>query len=435
MTQQRLLSPFETGYFATDTRLGSVPIGGMPLFIGTTVRGAVDPAVLRRVLGELAAGHVLLRSRVVTVAGVSRFDVDEGYVPPLEVRDGEVDEYWALVNTRPDWSAGLFRAVLLRGPVDSRIVLVIHHGISDGRSAFALLDELWRRYSAHFAGTALPLEDSDRDLLDGVDRLLARVTTDAEVDGFLAQVMEMAATVGPEGAPRTLPHDGDGSGDPGGRLALRRIELSPRHTGELVEVARAQAISVNSLLAGAALAAVRAELAEDGPLPLMCGHAADLRPELSPRLPVSTMLNCASGAGTPALVDRDADPRALGAVVDATMRQMLDTRFPALFMRAAQRALAPEVAAMLSGAPAIALSNMGRLPAHPMPPGLEFVRDEVFAMAAGMPPKMTIFTVGDRLTIQVEYDTAEHSHRQMGRIAESMSDLLARVTWTAAARG
>ncbi|MFE3054550.1 hypothetical protein [Nocardia sp. NPDC059239] len=435
MTQQRLLSPFETSYFATDTRLGSVPIGGMPLFIGTTVRGAIDPAVLRRVLGELAAGHVLLRSRAVTVAGVSRFDVDEAYVPPLEVRDGEVDEYWELVNTRPDWSAGLFRAVLLRGPVDNHIVLVIHHGISDGRSAFALLDEMWRRYSAHFAGTVLPLEDSDRDLLDGVDRLLARVTTDAEVDGFLAQVREMAATVGPEGAPRTLPHDGDGSGDPGGRLALRRIELSPRHTGELMEVARGQGISVNSLLAGAALAAVRAELAEDGPLPLMCGHAADLRPELSPRLPVSTMLNCASGAGTPALVDRDADPRALGAVVDATMRQMLDTRFPALFMRASQRALTPEVAAILSGAPAIALSNMGRLPAHPMPAGLEFVRDEVFAMAAGMPPKMTIFTVGDRLTIQVEYDTAEHSHRQMGRIAESMSDLLARVTRTAAARG
>ncbi|MEV6096859.1 hypothetical protein [Nocardia sp. NPDC051981] len=435
MTQQRLLSPFETSYFATDTCLGSVPIGGMPLFIGTTVRGAVDPAVLRRVLGELAAGHVLLRSRTVTVAGVSRFDVDEGYAPPLEVRDGEVDEYWDLVNTRPDWSAGLFRAVLLRGPVDSRIVLVIHHGISDGRSAFALLDEMWQRYSAHVAGTALPPEETDRDLLDGVDRLLARVTTVAEVDGFLAQVMEMAATAGPEGAPRTLPHDGDGSGDPGGRLALRRIELSPRHTRELVEVARTQGISVNSLLAGAALAAVRAELAEDGPLPLMCGHAADLRPELSPRLPVSTMLNCASGAGTPALVDRDADPRALGAVVDATMRQMLDTRFPALFMRAAQRALAPEVAAMLSGAPAIALSNMGRLPAHPMPADLEFVRDEVFAMAAGMPPKMTIFTVGDRLTIQVEYDTAEHTHRQMGRIAESMSDLLARVTRTATARG
>ncbi|WP_157554687.1 hypothetical protein [Nocardia crassostreae] len=41
-------------------------------------------------------------------------------------------------------------------------------------------------------------------------------------------------------------------------------------------------------------------------------------------------------------------------------------------------------------------------------------------MAAGMPPKMTIFTVGGRLTIQVEYDTAAHSHAQMGRITEAM---------------
>ncbi|MGV9666512.1 phthiocerol/phthiodiolone dimycocerosyl transferase family protein [Nocardia niigatensis] len=435
MTQQRLLSPFETSYFATDTRLGSVPIGGMPLFIGSTVRGAVDTVVLRQVLRELAAGHVLLRSRVVTVDAVSRFQVDEGFTPPLEVRDGQVDDYWELVNTRPDWSAGLFRAVLLRGSVESRIVLVIHHGISDGRSAFALLDEMWRRYSAHVAGTALPLEESDRELHAGVDELLARVTIEAEVDGFLTQVGEMAADFGPETAPHTLPHDGDGTGDPGGRLALRRIELPPRQTAELVDVARGQGISVNSLLAGAALAAVRAQIAGDGPMPLMCGHAADLRPELSPRVPVSTMLNCASGAGTPAVVDRDSDPRALGAVVDAAMRQMLDIRFPALFMRASQRALAPEVAAMLSGAPAIALSNMGRLPAHPMPAGLTFVRDEVFAMAAGMPPKMTIFTVGDRLTIQVEYDTAEHSHSQMGRVAEGMSDQLTRVVRAAALRG
>ncbi|WP_433560534.1 phthiocerol/phthiodiolone dimycocerosyl transferase family protein [Nocardia sp. CA-151230] len=435
MTEQRLLSPFETSYFATDTRLGSVPIGGMPLFIGSTVRGEVDAAVLQRVLRELAAGHVLLRSRVVATDGVSRFQVDEGYAPPLQVSDGQVDDYWELVNTRPDWSAGLFRAVLLRGTVDSHIVLVIHHGICDGRSAFALLDEMWRRYSAHVAGTVLPLQDSDRELLAGVDELLAGVTTDAEVDGFLAQVLDMAASFGPEAVPRTLPHDGDGTGDRGGRLALRRIELSARQTAELVKVARGQAISVNSLLAGAALVAVRAELAEDGPLPLMCGHAADLRPELSPRLPVSTMLNCASGAGTPALVDRESDPRAPGAVVDATMRQMLDARFPALFMRASQRPMTPEVAAMLSGAPAIALSNMGRLPAHPVPESLAFVRDEVFAMAAGMPPKMTVFTVGDRLTIQVEYDTAEHSHTQMGRVAEAMSDQLARVTRAAALRG
>ncbi|MVU82454.1 hypothetical protein GPX89_35140 [Nocardia sp. ET3-3] len=434
MTAQRPLSPFESSYFATDTRLGSVPIGGMPLFIGSTVRGEVDAGILRQVLAELAAGHVLLRSRVVGGDEGSRFVADGAFVPRLEERVGETDEYWELVNHRPDWSDGLFGAVLLRGSAHTRIVLMIHHGISDGRSAFALLDEMWRRYNAHTAGATLPLEDSDRDLVGGVDELLTRVTSEAEVDGFLAQVLDMASQFGPDAAPHTLPRDGDGVGDPGGRLALRRIELSSRQTEEIVNAARAHGISVNSLLGGAALAAVRTLLPGSDPVPLMCGHAADLRPELSPRLPASTVLNCASGAGTPALVARDADPLALGVAVDAGMRQMLDARFPALFMRASQRALAPQVAAMLSAAPAIALSNMGRLTAHSIPGGLEFVRDEVFAMAPGMPPKMTIFTVADRLTIQVEYDTAEHSHTQMGGVAEAMSDQLARVMRTVTVR-
>ncbi|MFE3187825.1 hypothetical protein ACFXHA_02390 [Nocardia sp. NPDC059240] len=449
MTQQRLLSPFEIGYFTTDSHLGSVPIGGMPLFIGSVVRGELDAGVLRRVLGELAAGHVLLRSRVATVDGVARFVADETYVPPLEERDGETADYWTLVNTRPAFEDGLFHAVLLRGATQSRVVLVIHHGISDGRSAFALLDEMWQRYSAHASGTALPLLDSDRELVGGVDELLARVTSDAEVDGFLAQVEELAASfgaesaasgaesasLGAESASPMLPRDGDGVGDHSGRFALRRIELTASRTAEVVDTARAQGISVNSLLAGAALAAVRTEVPVTGPVPLMCGHAADLRPELSPRLPASTILNCASGAGTPAVVDRDADPLALGAIVDASMRELLDTRFPALFMRASHRPLDPSVAAMLSAPPAIALSNMGRMATHSLPRHLEFVRDEVFAMAAGMPPKMTIFTVGDRLTIQVEYDTAEHSHAQMGRVAEAMSDQLARVTRVSVVRG
>ncbi|MFE5286414.1 hypothetical protein ACFRAQ_15730 [Nocardia sp. NPDC056611] len=424
----RPLSPFESGYFAADARLGSVPVGGMPLFIGSAVRGEVDERILRRVLGELAAGHVLLRSRVVTVDGVARFVAGDPVMPTLTVREGGVDEYWELVNSPQDWGAGLFRAVLLRGVRESRIVLVIHHGISDGRSAFALLEEMWRRYAAHAAGLEPPLHDSDDALIGGVDELLAAVVGEAEVDGFLAHLGEEIAAAAPADAPRTMPHDGDGVGDAGGRLALRRIELSPGQTAELVDVARGRGISVNSVLAGAALAAVRGELAGDGPIPLMCGHAADLRPDLSPPVPVSTVLNCASGAGTPALFDRDADPLAVGAVVDAGMRALRESRFPALFLRAAQRPLAPHVAAMLSQPPAIALSNMGRLPAHPMPAGLEFVRDEVFAMAAGMPPKMTIFTVGGRLTVQVEYDTAEHSHTRMGRVAEAMSDRLARVT-------
>lgn len=426
MTRQRALSPFEISYFSTGTRLGSVPIGGMPLFIGSLVRGRIDTGVLARVLAELAGEHVLLRSRVVAGRGGGQhFEVVDGYRPAVREYAGEIEQrYRQLVNTRPQWRDGLFEAVVLRGAEATRIVLIVHHGISDGRSAFALLDEMWRRYTALTSGSVLPHTDSDVALIPGVDEQLAAVVDEAAVDALLAQFR----TAGSGAAPRALPVDGDGIGDPAGRFAVRRVELDERATGALVEVARGRGISVNSLLGGAALVAVRAQFdPAAGAMALLCGHAVDLRPVLPHPVAASTMLNCAAGAGTPVLVDADADPVAVGVEVHARMAEAQAMGFPALFMRAAQRELDAVTAAAFAAQPSIALSNMGALPTHSMPAGVEFVRDEISAMAGGMPPKMTIFTVGGRLHIQVEYDTAEHSHAQLGQVADAMSVQLRRI--------
>ncbi|WP_459959168.1 phthiocerol/phthiodiolone dimycocerosyl transferase family protein [Nocardia sp. IFM 10818] len=428
MTTQRVLSPFEISYFARDTHLGGIPIGGMPLFIGSTVRGPIDPAVLGRVLTELAANHALLRASVVTdPAGAQRFVLTDGYQPALEVIDAAAGHYRKLVNSPREWHTGLFHAQLLREPDRTRIVLILHHGIADGRSAFALLTELWRRYTAHLAGSPLPLSNSDHTLIPGVDTQLAALFGDETVEAFLARVRTTAAGMDPAAAPRTLPRDGDGVGDPSERLAMRRIELTAEHTTAVIATARAQGLSVNSLLSGAAMAAARAEFPEPGPLPLLCGHAADLRSELSPPVPDSVILNCASGTGTPVVAEPGADPIALATMVAAGMAATLDTHFPALFMRASQTDLDPMTAALFAAPPTLALSNIGRIPVHALPEDLQFIRDDVFAMAAGMPPKMTIFTVGNRLTIQVEYDTADHSHAQMGRIASAMDALVHQV--------
>ncbi|MFF2550154.1 hypothetical protein ACFVUS_04095 [Nocardia sp. NPDC058058] len=429
MTSQRPLSPFENGYFGEHTRLGSVPIGGMPLFIGSTVRGEMDPAALRDTLTELAALHPLLRARVVTGdAGVRRFELDDDYRPSVTVTAGGAQVYRTLVNARQEWGAGLFRAELLREGEFTRVVLVLHHGISDGRSVFPLVDEMWRRYTARVTGSPLPQPERNYALPAGVDTQLAALISDAEVDAFVAMVRAGAMAMDPAAAPVHLPLDGQGGGDPSGRLAVRRIELDAAQTAALVATARAQGFSVNSLLAGAAMAAVRTEFApEAGPLPMMCGHAVDLRPDLVPVLPASTVLNCAAGAGTPVLAAPDSHPIELASAVAAGMRDSTQARFPAMFMRAAQRDLDEVTAALFGAPPTLALSNIGRVPAHSLPATLEFVRDEVFAMTPGMPPKMTMFTVGDRLTVQVEYDTAEHSHAQMERIATEMTWQLLRV--------
>ncbi|MBF6334415.1 hypothetical protein IU450_00800 [Nocardia abscessus] len=430
MTALRALSPFETNYFGSETRIGSIPVGGMPLFIGSTVEGALDVPALRRVLGELAAAHPLLRSRqVVNSEGVRCFRRDDSYLPRLAIAEGGEPEYAALVNTPQDWNDGLFHACLLREGDRDRIVLVLHHGIADGRSAFALLAELWARYTAQVTNSPAPQTEPDQSLPEAMDTRLARIVSDAEVEALLDLIRAGAAMMSPELAPRHLPQFGDGVGAyPPGRLTLDRIELDSAETAAVIAAARTHGLSVNSLLGGAAFAAFRTQLAPAaGALPMVCGHAVDVRADLVPPLPANTVLNCVSGVGTFALVEAGADPIALARTVAAGMRASVDRKEALGMMLAAQRATDPATAALMSAQNTFAISNIGRVPAHSTPPGVRIIRDDIFAMSAGMPPKLTVFTVGGRMTIQVEYDTALHSRDQLGAVRQALTGALTSV--------
>ncbi|OMC34248.1 hypothetical protein A5742_14080 [Mycolicibacterium fortuitum] len=424
MTAQRPLSPFETAYFSPGAKVGSIVTGGMPLYIGTTVTGQVDEAILRLVLDELAGAHPLLRSRVeLDAAGARKFVVDNDFRPRLEVRGGGESEYLRLVNEVRTWSDGLFSARLLRENDREQIVLVIHHGIADGRSAFALLGQLWRRYSEHLTGSPSPQPATEYALPPAADVQLAEAVGSDAVADWLATVSEQVTTAGPGAVPAALPQDG--AAGPLGRFTMMRIELDPIETGVIVESARAQGISVNSLFSGAAMVALRSAFDTQGPLLLNIGHAADVRAQMVPPLPAATVANWASGVGTAMAVDVGADPFELGRSVDTAVRAGLDRREHAMVLLAQQMiGDDPLMAAVLSTPPTLALSNIGRLPAHSLPAELTFVRDDIFAIAPGMAPKLTVFTVGDRMTIQVEFDNALYSRARQNRLRTALVHVL-----------
>ncbi|MGW5575144.1 phthiocerol/phthiodiolone dimycocerosyl transferase family protein [Nocardia thailandica] len=432
MTALRPISPFESGYFGRDTTLGAVPTGGMPLFIGTTVTGPLDIARVRGVLDGLAAAHPLLRCRTAEVDGVACLVRDDTYRPPLRVRTGGESAYLTLINAPQDWSEGLFRAEVLREGDRHQLVLVVHHGIADGRSAAALLALFWRNYTAGITGEAAALVFPDQSLPPAMDVALSTVIGAGDAEAWLDTVRVAAAGLDPAAAPRTLPHDG-GAHDPLGRFALRRVELSAERTSGLVRAARDAGLTVHALLTGVALAALRTRFPEPGAVPMFCGHAADVRGELTPPVPLHALGNYASGAGTYAVAGDDADPFAIGRDAGAALRTALDAHEPARFILAVQRADAA-TAALLAAPPTVALSNLGRLPAHQLPAELAFVRDDIYAMGPGMPPKLTVFTRGPRLTVQLEFDTAVHARAGMDGLHRTLAELLdeaARVTHAA----
>ncbi|BDT89492.1 phthiocerol/phthiodiolone dimycocerosyl transferase family protein [Nocardia cyriacigeorgica] len=499
MAEHRPLSPFESAYFTPDGRVGSVRTGGMPLFIGSTVRGRMDETTLLLALDEVVAAHPLLRSRVVVDdAGAQHFVVDDLWRPPFEVLAGAETEYFRLVNTPVDWSDGLLRAYLLRDGDRAQLVLAIHHGIADGRSAFALLDQLWRLYTALATGSPMPSATASpaprgmgslsphaptlhapspyaptpealsphaptphsatphvptprsatphapsphaaslhaptgAQTPEALDGRMAELVDEAAVSGWVAQVRAQVAAAVPGSAPVALPHDGNA--DPGGRFAMVRIESTAGETAELIAAARAHGISVNSLFSGAALVAVRDQFDAAGPLLLNLGHAADLRSRLSPPLPDSVLVNFASGIGTPVFVDDDASPVELGLRVDAGVRDALERREAAMVLLAARQfGDDPVMAAVLSMPPTFTISNIGRLPAHSLPAGLDFVRDDIFAMAPDISPKLTVFTVGDRMTVQIEFDTSLYSRMRQEKVRSALAATLRGITVAARA--
>ncbi|MFE1593751.1 hypothetical protein [Nocardia sp. NPDC058705] len=420
MTSRRRISPFESSFFGTGTSVGSVPTAGIPLFLGTTVHGTVDSVVLRRVLGELAAAHPLLRSRVVTEGGVGYFVCDDEFRPRLDIVEGGEAAYLALVNEPQDWGEGLFRGYLLRAGSRQQIVLAVHHGIADGRSGFALLGQMWRHYTAHAMGIIAPERNADQQLPQAMDVRLAEVVSTAEAQAWLGMVQAGAATMHPSDAPRTLPRDG---GDSLERFAMQRIELTAEETAQLVAVARSHGLSVNSVISGTALAALRTRFPEVGVVPMFCGFAVDVRGEVDPPVPAHTIVNFASGAGALVAATDEADQLELARLVETGLRAGLDRREPALFPLAVQL-VNEETAALLAAPPTIAISNVGKLPPHSIPDDLAFVRDDVYAMGPGMPPKITAFTIGGRLTLQLEYDTAHYSRTQMEKLRLTLVELL-----------
>ncbi|MFI6869820.1 hypothetical protein [Nocardia sp. NPDC050406] len=417
MSSQRSISPFELPFFQVDARFGSVPTGGMPLYIGSTVEGEVNVDVLRAVVRELAGMHPLLRARPEWDHGAVLRVVD-GFSPTVTVEEGGEAAYLRLVNEVRDFAQGLFEARVLRDGERTRVVLVLHHGIADGRSGFALLGEMWRRYTARLAGHPLPVPPGE--LPGAVDERLAEEISAAEVEELLERMRGMIGE-----PPVRLPVDG-AAGDPLGRFAVERIMLDASETADFTAVARAAGISVNSLLSGCAVAAFRAQFDTFEELPMVCGFAADLRSVFAPRIPESTVLNAASGWGTALSVGAASDPIVLGRIVEADVRAAVARRDPARMALVGRHIRDADTAAMVSSQPTFAISNIGRIPRHEMPAGVRALGDHVLAMGPGMPPKLTAFTVGDRLTVQVEYDTAEHSCQQMSGVRRALADSLRR---------
>ncbi|MGV9285978.1 phthiocerol/phthiodiolone dimycocerosyl transferase family protein [Streptomyces sp. NPDC003719] len=421
MPSQRPVSPFESVYFV-DLGSAGLPLYGIPAFFESVVRGRLDASLIRRALFLLAEHHPALRAEAVAGEAGPVLRVRDSVQPPLTVLEGLDESFAEVINSRPDWSEGMLYAWLLTGGEHSQVVLGVHHGVSDARSGFALLHEFWRYYTALAAG-ADPAPRRRDALPEAVDTRLAADFPEYEIDALADALAEGGGADAEDAEPVTLPADGAGrpGGTPGAhRFVLHRQEFDTHVTDALAGAARARGMTVNSIVSGLLMTAVREQLQPgDGPLPLVCGHAVDLRPRLTPELPRDVVVNCITGFQTPLTVTHGDDPTAVGRAVSGQVSTALARRDPERFLLAALRAGARGVAVPV---PVVThgISNVGRIPAHPVPDDVRLVRFGATVNAPGLPPKLFVASLDGRLLVQHEYDSRTHGAERMRRLRETL---------------
>ncbi|MFE0145748.1 amino acid adenylation domain-containing protein [Nonomuraea sp. NPDC059007] len=168
------------------------------------LHGRYDAAALRAALREVMARHAVLRTS---------FDLT-GFEEPLQLVWDEVEPPLAEVaEPIGAWgeaergrafdygSAPLFRvAVEVRGEAEFGLGLSFHHAILDGWSVSTLTGDLLRRYSAHLAGTPLPVEPLEPSFRDFVATEKAAIA-DEKTAGFWRDLLDEA----PDGVLPRLP--------------------------------------------------------------------------------------------------------------------------------------------------------------------------------------------------------------------------------------
>ncbi|GAA3026043.1 non-ribosomal peptide synthetase [Gordonia defluvii] len=120
----------------------------------------VDLAALRQAIADVVVRHETLRTRFIEADGEPTQVIDpvdtvrvDHTVIVAEVAD-LAEAVARTAATGFDLSAGAFRAVLLRGPADNVLVVVLHHIIGDGASLRPLIADVLAAYDARSHGFA-----------------------------------------------------------------------------------------------------------------------------------------------------------------------------------------------------------------------------------------------------------------------------------------
>ncbi|NUT95344.1 MAG: hypothetical protein HOY78_25285 [Saccharothrix sp.] len=385
---------------------------GTPVVLGATIHGPLDTDALAQAVQRLSDHHPVLTHRITRKRNRHHLTPAADQPPPhLRHTDEPVDTPFAPGDP-------LLRATLTPQPDGThRLVLALHHAISDGVSALSVISSLWRTYTALVTGTPEPARPPMKEPLPATDDLLAERHRPLEVAAWLAkQAVHMAL----HRAAR-LPSRPASPPEPG--VHLHTTELTTAQAHRLYRTAREHGTTPNALLCAIILLAARTRLTtSDRPPRLSLGVTIDLR--RCAAVPAHHLVTATSFVPVTARVAAGHTPTALAASID---RQFTEARATA---HAERQAVALRY---LLHAPTpipytMMLTNMATHPFRPtLPPDIHLTDAFGYAPPPGPLPAVFITRVDRTLALHLATPRAWFTADQATGLAQALTRQLTTV--------
>ncbi|WP_394825768.1 phthiocerol/phthiodiolone dimycocerosyl transferase family protein [Pendulispora albinea] len=366
--------------------------GVRAIFAITTVAGAVDAERLQRAFGLLLSEQPRLAATIVHDG--------QGYV----LRDGPArapGEYVVQstldtsIHTPLERARALTQLSISPDGERTEVALAIDHAIGDGRYLVAMNERLWTIYTGGDAAASKPA---------GAPALPMEVRLQDRFDP--AEVAELIARLAEARPPSVLPTRPDPGPDTT-RTAIAQLDVAA--TDAFFAVARAHAVSIHTLVCGALMTVLRTRFdPSTAPHTITCDSPVDLRARLHPPLPADVAGLCVGFATVSVSTRGDEDAVELARAIQPQMDAARASSFPEKFLLASAK-----LPGDIHSRTTMLVSNLGPLPAPPMPDDLELVDIQLLVTGTAPPPFFVVTTLRGRLRIALVYTEAHHEPERM----------------------
>ncbi|KAA8884278.1 hypothetical protein F3087_34200 [Nocardia colli] len=393
-------------------RLGKMDEGFVPkqftVCYVTVCEGEIDSALLQLAFELTARRYPMLTGTIALADGecLLRIPDDDAGTVVTETVHGSLSD-WLRNGAIPlDPARELAKLEIVQTGQTAAVCLRVCHAINDAHMGFALLADFWRTAAALSTGAALldPTPIYPRSL----EYLLADrgVTLPDPALPDPGRVYSFA--------------DSETLDGPGRRLAPgERITLSENETGRLVQHARALGTTVHALLSAAIVRAERATIAEtpdtavETELPMLIGHAVDLRPHLQPPARPADATNALGFAPTVTACTTNSDLHILGKEIKAQIVHGIESGTALAAMHAAAYVMQSDTREIAVNT----ITNWGVVPTLASPEGMRINDFRGFATSAPVPElSYFVYTFHGRLNIEFAYSERHHRPERVAHL-------------------